>query len=92
MFHKTLDHIIGWVAGVNVHGNDVFSVIDYTKMTLVIIIIDGFMYLARVKNVHCPYVCWCKDNMSGLVVSCKKPLDLLAKYLEILFQNMVIIR
>jgi hypothetical protein len=89
MLHITLDIIRG-VSGIDVHCYDIFSIVNNTQMTLMILVHGAFVYLAQVQNIHHPDIAGCEYNMARPMVLRKEPLNLLTKFFKILLHIIIL--
>jgi hypothetical protein len=65
MFHETLDKIVGRITGINVHGNNVLTVINNTQMTLMVLVKGTLVDFAEIQDIHHTEIGGGKDDMTG---------------------------
>lgn len=90
MFHITFYHIWRRVAGIDVHGNNILSIIYDTQMTMMVLVHATFMDLAQVQNIHHTEINRCKNNVFRPVVLRKQYLDFLTKGFKVMFDLVIL--
>lgn len=90
MFHITFYHVWRRVAGIDVHGNNILSVIDDTQMTMMVLVHATFVDLAQVQDIHHTKINRCKNNVFRPVVLRKQYLDFLTKGFKVMFDLVIL--